>query len=110
MTVMPFDITYKASDDFSERIARNQQLLLRDESHFGKVTDPAAGSYYICLLYTSDAADDLLCVDLGGRRIIKKKTKNIINNKVSYKYVLQRNTCKRQRHGQQDTSQARHTT
>src|SRR5665213_4417677 len=25
------------------------------------------------LLYTSDAADDLLCVDLGGRRIIKKK-------------------------------------
>src|SRR5680860_199894 len=31
------------------------------------------GSYKICLLYTSDAADDLLCVDLGGRRIIKKK-------------------------------------
>ena len=29
-----------------------------------------------CLLYTSDAADDLLCVDLGGRRIIKKKNKN----------------------------------
>ena len=28
-----------------------------------------------CLLYTSDAADDLLCVDLGGRRYIKKKTK-----------------------------------
>ena len=27
-----------------------------------------------CLLYTSDAADDLLCVDLGGRRILKKKT------------------------------------
>ena len=27
-----------------------------------------------CLLYTSDAADDLLCVDLGGRRIIKNKT------------------------------------
>src|SRR5450756_1623722 len=31
---------------------------------------------YHCLLYTSDAADDLLCVDLGGRRIIKKKKKN----------------------------------
>ena len=28
---------------------------------------------YYCLLYTSDAADDLLCVDLGGRRILKKK-------------------------------------
>jgi len=34
------------------------------------------GSYiHSCLLYTSDAADDLLCVDLGGRRIIKKKKK-----------------------------------
>ena len=30
-----------------------------------------------CLLYTSDAADDLLCVDLGGRRIIKKKNTSI---------------------------------
>ena len=30
-------------------------------------------SPYYCLLYTSDAADDPLCVDLGGRRIIKKK-------------------------------------
>src|SRR5450756_3140887 len=28
---------------------------------------------WLCLLYTSDAVDDLLCVDLGGRRIIKKK-------------------------------------
>ena len=33
-----------------------------------------------CLLYTSDAADDLLCVDLGGRRIIKKKTTHHKNN------------------------------
>src|SRR5665811_2600017 len=34
-----------------------------------------------CLLYTSDAADDLTSVDLGGRRIIKKKTKNKNTNK-----------------------------
>src|SRR5450756_3198354 len=34
-----------------------------------------------CLLYTSDAADDLLCVDLGGRRIIKKKKKKKKNKK-----------------------------
>ena len=33
-----------------------------------------------CLLYTSDAADDLLCVDLGGRRIIKKK--NTLNTQL----------------------------
>src|SRR5450756_2044524 len=35
---------------------------------------PATAPYHACLLYTSDAADDLLCVDLGGRRIIKQKT------------------------------------
>ena len=29
--------------------------------------------FFICLLYTSDAADDLLCGDLGGRCILKKK-------------------------------------
>ena len=37
-----------------------------------------------CLLYTSDAADDLLCVDLGGRRIIKKKNKHNKNNDTIY--------------------------
>ena len=35
--------------------------------------DPVRQKFGDCLLYTSDAADDLLCVDLGGRRIIKKK-------------------------------------
>src|SRR5680860_1852244 len=35
---------------------------------------PEPPKHSSCLLYTSDAADDLLCVDLGGRRIIKKKT------------------------------------
>ena len=38
---------------------------------------------HICLLYTSDAADDLLCVDLGGRRIIKKK-KTINKNNTAH--------------------------
>ena len=33
--------------DFSERIARNIQIILKEESYFDKVVDPAAGSYYI---------------------------------------------------------------
>ena len=37
-----------------------------------------------CLLYTSDAADDLLCVDLGGRRIIKKKNYILLLNLLDY--------------------------
>lgn len=55
MTVVPFDKAYQVSDDFSERIARNQQLLLKEESHFDKVVDPAAGSYYIETLTVSIA-------------------------------------------------------
>ena len=47
ITVTPFDVTYERPTDFSERIARNQQLLLKEEAHFNKITDPAAGSYYI---------------------------------------------------------------
>src|SRR5450756_2708323 len=41
------------------------------------LVDTGQGNRHICLLYTSDAADDLLCVDLGGRRIIKKKKNNL---------------------------------
>ncbi|MDR3129733.1 MAG: methylmalonyl-CoA mutase small subunit [Tannerellaceae bacterium] len=55
ITVVPFDYIYKTPDDFSERIARNQQLLLREECHFDKVVDPAAGSYYIEVLTHSIA-------------------------------------------------------
>lgn len=47
ITVVPFDNSYKSADDFSERIARNQQLLLKEEAHFDKVVDASAGSYYI---------------------------------------------------------------
>lgn len=47
LSVLPFDAAYKEADDFSERIARNQQLLLKEESHFDKIVDPAAGSYYL---------------------------------------------------------------
>lgn len=47
MTVLPFNAFYKNSDAFAERIARNQQIILKEESYFGKVTDPSAGSYYI---------------------------------------------------------------
>jgi methylmalonyl-CoA mutase len=47
LTVMPYDISFRKPDEFSERIARNQQLILKEESYFDKVADPGAGSYYI---------------------------------------------------------------
>lgn len=47
IVVTPFDAAYETPNDFSERIARNQQLLLKEECHFATVVDPSAGSYYI---------------------------------------------------------------
>ena len=55
ITTTPFDKAYKEPDVFSERIARNQQLLLKEESHLNRITDPAAGSYYVETLTVSIA-------------------------------------------------------
>lgn len=53
LTVRPFDEAFEMPTDFAERIAANQQLLLKEESHFDKVTDPSSGSYYIETLTSS---------------------------------------------------------
>ncbi|MDP8323114.1 MAG: methylmalonyl-CoA mutase family protein [Candidatus Stygibacter australis] len=42
-----FDEVIRQSDEFSRRIARNQQIILSEESHLGHVIDPAGGSWYI---------------------------------------------------------------
>ena len=47
ISVLPFDNAYREADEFGYRIARNQQLLLKEESYLEKIVDPAAGSYYI---------------------------------------------------------------
>ena len=57
LTVGPFDEVFEKPDDFSERIARNQQLLLKEESYLDQVADPSAGSYYIENLTDSIAAE-----------------------------------------------------
>ncbi len=70
ITVTPFDTPYKTPDDFSERIARNQQFLLKEESHLDKVVDPAGGSYYVEILTVAIAEQAwkvfLGVVDAGG--------------------------------------------
>lgn len=47
IALKPFDLVFKQEDDFSARINRNIQVILKEESYFDKVVDPAAGSYYI---------------------------------------------------------------
>ena len=55
LTVLPFDSIYEQPTEIAERIARNQQAILKEEAHFDKIADPAAGSYYIETLTASIA-------------------------------------------------------
>ena len=48
---------------------------LTDGKYIVPKVEPGSGLPEVCLLYTSDAADERSSVDLGGRRIIKKKKK-----------------------------------
>ena len=57
ITVTPYDAVYESPTDFALRIAKNQQLILKHESHLDKVTDPAGGSYYIESLTASIATE-----------------------------------------------------
>lgn len=44
---LPYDAIYHKDNEFAERIARNQLLILKEESYFDDVKNPATGSYYI---------------------------------------------------------------
>ena len=44
---LPYDAIYHKNNEFGERIARNQLLVLKHESYFDKVANPADGAYYI---------------------------------------------------------------
>ena len=57
LEVTPFDRAFEAPTEFAKRIARNVELLLKHESHFDQVVDPAGGSYYIENL-TQSIADE----------------------------------------------------
>ena len=57
LEVTPFDRAFEAPTEFAKRIARNVELLLKHESHFDQVVDPAGGSYYIENLPQSIAAE-----------------------------------------------------
>jgi methylmalonyl-CoA mutase len=52
---LPYDVLYHKSNEFGERISRNQLLVLKNESYFDKVDNPADGSYYIESLTTQIA-------------------------------------------------------
>ena len=72
LTVQPYDAVFGTPDEFSERVARNVAILLKEEAHLDKTLDPAAGSYYLETLthQLAEAAWALFLQveDMGGLR------------------------------------------
>jgi methylmalonyl-CoA mutase len=82
IVVTPFDKQYETPTDFAERIARNQQLLLKEEAHFDKLVDVAGGSYTIEHLTDAIAQEGwklFLAVENAGGFLAESLNGNIQN-------------------------------
>jgi len=81
---LPYDALYHKDNEFGDRIARNQLLILKHESHFDKVNNPADGSYYIESL-TNQLAEKALVlfkdIEANGG-FLKQLNEGIIKRKI----------------------------
>lgn len=85
LLVEPFDNVYNEPTDFSERLSRNIQIILKEESYFDKVIDPASGSYYVESLTEAlikHAWDLFLKIDEQGG-FIKSFTQGFIGKEIA---------------------------
>ena len=81
---LPYDTLYHKDNEFGDRIARNQLLILKNESYFDKVNNPSDGSYYIESL-TQQLADKALVlfkdIEANGG-FLKQLNEGIIKRKI----------------------------
>ncbi len=82
---LPYDSVYHKNNDFAERIALNQLLLLKEESYFDKVGNPTDGAYYIESM-TNQLAEKALVLfkaieKVGG--LLKQLKNHSIQNKIA---------------------------
>lgn len=81
---MPYDAIYHKTNEFAERIARNQLLVLKEESYFDKTTNAADGSYYIESLTQQLAEKSLILfkeIEKAGG-FLKQLKENTIQKKI----------------------------
>lgn len=81
---LPYDALYHKDNEFGDRIARNQLLILKHESYFDKVNNPADGSYYIENL-TGQLAEKALTLFKGieaNGGFLKQLNEGIIKRKI----------------------------
>ncbi len=81
---LPYDALYHKDNEFGDRIARNQLLILKHESYFDKVNNPADGSYYIETL-TNQLAEKALAlfkdIEANGG-FLKQLNEGVIKKKI----------------------------
>ncbi|HEY6143527.1 MAG TPA: methylmalonyl-CoA mutase family protein, partial [Flavobacterium sp.] len=84
ITNLPYDALYHKDNEFGDRMARNQLLILKHESYFDKVNNPADGSYYIESL-TNQLAEKALSlfkdIEANGG-FLKQLNEGIIKRKI----------------------------
>ena len=80
---LPYDAIYHKDNEFGERIARNQLLILKHESYFNEVNNPADGAYYIESLTEQLAEKALTLFRNIGLVQLKKPKKILVTNKSS---------------------------
>jgi methylmalonyl-CoA mutase len=81
---LPYDSLYHKDNEFGDRIARNQLLVLKNESYFDKVNNPADGSYYIENLTNQLAEKALILfkdIEANGG-FLKQLNEGIIKRKI----------------------------
>ena len=81
---LPYDALYHKDNEFGDRIARNQLLILKHESYFDKVNNPADGSFYIESLTTQLAEKALVLfkdIEANGG-FLKQLNDGIIKRKI----------------------------
>ena len=81
---LPYDAIYHKDNEFGERIAMNQLLLLKNESYFDKVNNASDGSYYIESITTQLAEKALVLfksIEKGGG-FLKQLKEHTIQRKI----------------------------
>jgi methylmalonyl-CoA mutase len=69
VATQPFDAAIGPPDELAKRVARNTQIVLRDESHLGEVADPAGGSWFVETLtdqLAREAWAEVQSIEAGG--------------------------------------------
>ena len=96
---MPYDDIYNKDNEFSKRLARNQLLILKEESFFNKVNNPADGAYYIESItrqLASKALDLFKQIETGGGFLVQLK-EHIIQKKIKETAAKEQQLFKEQR-------------